>query len=107
MAKREDASRIAETMLRMAGRSVSVCVRQAAAAPPMKVVLKPCLLKASGEAAELLVAASAMADVAGLPEELFSVSARVVVDDAVWRVVSYAAMECGETVIGWRVQMAQ
>jgi hypothetical protein len=71
------------------------------------VVLKPCLLKVSGEAAELLVAASAVGDVAGLPAELFSVSARVVVDDIVWRVVSYSAMECGETVIGWRVQMAR
>ncbi len=75
--------------------------------PPMEVVLKPCVLKAGGEAAELLVAASAVADVAGLAAELFSVSARVVVGDAVWRVVSYAAMECGETVIGWRVQMAR
>lgn len=94
-------------MLRTCGRAVVVRVRQAASAPPMEVALKPCLLKVSGEAAELLVAASAVADVAGLPGELFSVSARVVVDDTVWRVVSYAAMECGETVIGWRVQMAR
>jgi hypothetical protein len=48
-----------------------------------------------------------LADVAGLPEELFSVSARVVVDTTVWRVVSYAAMEYGETTIYWRVQMVR
>jgi len=42
-----------------------------------------------------------------LPAELFSIAARVVVDEIVWRVVSYAALECGETVIGWRVQMAR
>jgi len=29
------------------------------------------------------------------------------VGDAVWRVVSFAAMQCGETMIGWRVQMAR
>jgi hypothetical protein len=73
----------------------------------MEVVLKPCYVKASGGAAEMLVAASAMADVAGLPEELFSISARVVVGDIVWRVVSYAALEYGETVVCWRVQMAR
>ena len=104
---REDAKRIAEAMLHAAGRAVVVRVRQAAAMPPMEVVLKPCLLKVSGEVAELVVAASAVADVAGLAEELFSVATRVVVDEIVWRVVSYAAMECGETVIGWRVQMAR
>jgi hypothetical protein len=79
----------------------------------MEVVLKPCFVKVSGDAAEmgaaaeLLVAASAVAEVAGLPEELFSVSARVVVGDTVWRVVSYAPMEGGETVMCWRVQMAR
>jgi hypothetical protein len=107
MATREDAKRIAETMLRMAGRAVTVRVRQAVSVPPLEVTLKPCLLKASGEAAELLVAGNALADVGGLPEELFGVSARVVADDIVWRVVSYAAMECGETAICWRVQMAR
>jgi hypothetical protein len=73
----------------------------------MEMTLKPCLLKVKGEAAELLVAASAIADVAGLPAELFSVAARIVVDEIVWRVVSYAAVECGETVIAWRVQLAR
>jgi hypothetical protein len=73
----------------------------------MELTLKPCLLKVSGDAAEMLVAASAVAEVAGLPAELFGVSARVVVDEAVWRVVSYAAVECGESVIGWRMQMAR
>jgi hypothetical protein len=107
MATREDAMQIAETMLRVAGRAVTVRVRQSASSPPMEVVLKPCLVKVSGEAAELLVAASALAKVAGLPAELFSISARVVVGDTVWRVVSYAAMECGETVVCWRVQMAR
>jgi hypothetical protein len=107
MATREDAKRIAETMLRFAGRPVIVRVRQAVPGPPMEMVLKPCLVKARGEAAELLVAAVALADVAGLPEELFSVSARVVVDTTVWRVVSYAAMEYGETTIYWRVQMVR
>ncbi len=48
-----------------------------------------------------------MAKVAGLPSELFGISARVVVGDTVWRAVSYAAMECGETVICWRVQLAR
>jgi len=104
---REDAKRVAETMLRTCGRAVMVRVRQAAGVPPMEVVLKPCLLKDKGEVAELLVAAGAVEDISGLPGELFSISARVVVDDTVWRVVSYAAMECGETVIGWRVQMAR
>jgi hypothetical protein len=98
---------MAATLLRLAGRAVTVRVRQPAAGPPMEVVLKPCLLKAKGEAAELLVAASALEEVAGLPDELFSISARVVTDEIVWRVVSYAAMECGETVICWRVQMAR
>jgi hypothetical protein len=107
MATRDDARRIAETMLHTAGRAVVVRVRQAASSPPMEAVLKPCLLKVSGETAEMLVAASALADIAGLPAELFSICARVVADDIVWRVVSYAAMECGETVIGWRVQMAR
>ncbi len=73
----------------------------------MEVVLKPCLLKGNGDAAELLVAAGAVAGVAGLPAELFSIAARVVVDDVVWRVVSYAAMEYGETVAAWRVQLAR
>jgi len=107
MATREDARRIAETMLRMAGRSVTVRLRQLASAPSMEVVLKSCLVKVSGEAAEMLVAASAVADVAGLPAELFSVSSRVAVGETVWRVVSYTAMECGETAICWRVQMAR
>jgi hypothetical protein len=111
MAEREDARRMAETLLRAAGRAVTVRVRHAApgqtGVPPMEVTLKPCFVKASGAAAVMLVAASALAEVAGLPAELFSVSARVVVGDTVWRVVSYAAMECGETVIGWRVQMAR
>ena len=105
--QREDAKRIAETMLRTCGRAVVVRVRQPAGVPPMEVTLKPCVVKVNGEAAEMLVAASALADVAGLPEELFSISARVVADDIVWRVISYAAMECGETVICWRVQMAR
>jgi hypothetical protein len=52
--------RIAETMLHTAGRAVVVRVRQAASSPPMEAVLKPCLLKVSGEAAEMLVAASAL-----------------------------------------------
>jgi hypothetical protein len=42
-----------------------------------------------------------------LPAELFSITARVVADDIVWRVVSYTAMECGETVIAWRVLLAR
>jgi len=103
----EGAERIVETALRMCGRAVVVRVRQTAGVPPMEVVLRPCLLKVKGEVAEIVVAASTVADVAGLAEELFSVAARVVVGDAVWRVVSYAAMECGETVIAWRVQMAR
>jgi hypothetical protein len=73
----------------------------------MEVTLRPCFVKVSGAAAVMLVAASALAEVAGLPAELFSVSARVVAGDTVWRVVSYAAMECGETVICWRVQLAR
>jgi len=105
--QREDAKRTAETMLRTCGRSVILRVRQAAGGPPMEVVLKPCLLKVKDEAAELLVSAGALADVAGLPEELFSVAARVVADEIVWRLVSYAAVECGETVIAWRLQMAR
>jgi hypothetical protein len=104
---REDAKQIAETMLRTCGRTVLLRVRQTTSAPPMEMTLKPCLLKVKGEAAELLVAASAIADVAGLPAELFSVAARIVVDEIVWRVVSYAAVECGETVIAWRVQLAR
>jgi hypothetical protein len=107
MAMREDAKRIAETMLRVAGRAVTVSLRQAASEPPMEIVLKPCYVKVSGQAAEMLVAANALAEVAGLPAELFSVSARVVVGDIVWRVVSYTAMEGGETVICWRVQMVR
>ena len=54
--QREDARQIAETMLRTCGRAVVVRVRQATAMPPMEVTLKPCLLKVSGEVAELLVA---------------------------------------------------
>jgi hypothetical protein len=64
-------------------------------------------LQVKGETAELTVAAGALADVAGLPEEVFGVTARVVAGPTVWRVASYAAMECGETVIGWRVQLAR
>jgi len=103
----DGAERIAETLLNMAGRAVVVRVRPALPATPVEVTLAPCLLKVSSEAAELLVAASAVTGVAILPGNLFSVSSRVVVDDNVWRVISYAAMECGETVIGWRVQMAR
>ena len=103
----DGAERIADTLLNMGGRAVVVRVRQPPPASPTEVTLKPCLLKASGEAAELLVAASAVTDVAGVPAELFSISSRVVVDDTVWRVVSYAAMDCGEAVICWRVQMAR
>ena len=103
----EGAERIAETLLNMGGRAVVVRVRQTPPAPPTEVTLEPCLLKASGEAAELLVAASAVTDVAGVPAQLFSISSRVVADDTVWRVVSYAAMDCGEAVICWRVQVAR
>jgi hypothetical protein len=74
----------------------------------MEMVLKPCVFKTTGEAsAELTVAASAVGAVAGLPAELFSISSRVVADDIVWRVVSYAAVQCGETVVAWRVQVAR
>jgi hypothetical protein len=103
----EGAKRIAETLLNMGGRAVVVRVRPTPPSPPTEVTLKPCLLKASGETAELLVAASAAIDVAVLPAQLFSVSSRVVADDMVWRVVSYVAVECGEAVICWCVQMAR
>jgi hypothetical protein len=101
------AERQIETALRLWGRAVLLRVRQPAAMPPMEATLRPCLLKVSGDAAELLVAAGALEAVAGLPAELFTIAARVVVDDVVWRVVSYTAMECGEAVICWRVQMAR
>jgi hypothetical protein len=111
MATREDARRIVETMLRTAGRSVVVRVRLATPGqvgmPPREVVLKSCFVKVKGAGAVMLVAASALEDVAGLPAELFSVSARMVVGESVWRVVSYAAVACGESVICWRVQMAR
>jgi len=55
----------------------------------------------------LLVAAGAVTGAAVLPGALFSVSSRVVVDDIVWRVVSYTAVECGAAVICWRIQMAR
>lgn len=103
----DGAERIAETLLHMGGRSVVVRVRQTPPAPSTEVTLRPCLLKASGEAAELLVAANAVTDTAVLPAQLFSISSRVVVDDIVWRVLSYAAVDCGEAVICWRVQMAR
>ena len=103
----DGAERIADTLLNMGGRAVVVRVRQTPPALPTEVTLKPCLLKVSGEAAELLVAASAVTAVAVLPAQLFSISSRVVVDDIVWRVISYAAMDCGDAVICWRVQMAR
>ena len=107
MAMREDAKQNTETLLRAAGRAVLLRVWLAPSAPPTEGLLKPCVVKAGGQTAEMLVAASAVGDVDGLPAELFSVSARVEVGDTVWRVVSYAPMECGETVFGWRVQMAR
>jgi len=107
MADRIDALRTSATLLRTCGRAVLLRVLQPAGVPPMEVTLTPCVLKASGDEAELLVAAGALADVAGLPAELFSVAARVIADDIVWRVVSYAAVDCGETVIAWRVQLAR
>jgi hypothetical protein len=73
----------------------------------MEIALKPCVLKPTADTAELLVAASAVANVAGLPAEIFSIYARIIADDIVWRVVSYTAMQCGETVIAWRVQLAR
>jgi len=107
MAKRYDALRTAETLLRTCGSAVLLRVLQATSAPPMEVVLKPCVLKVNGDAAELLVAAGAVEAVAGLPEELFSITARIIAEDIVWRVVSYTAMQCGETVVAWRVQLAR
>jgi hypothetical protein len=107
MASAEGAKRIAETLLNVGGRAVVVRVRLALPAPPTEVTLKPCLLKTNGEAAELLVAAGAVTDAAVLPGALFSISSRVVVDDIVWRVVSYTAVECGAAVICWCVQMAR
>jgi len=107
MAKREDALRTSATLLHTCGRAVLLRVLQTAATPPMEATLKPCLLKTTADAAELLVAASAVANVAGLPAEMFSISARIIADDIVWRVVSYTAMQCGETVIAWRVQLAR
>jgi len=107
MAKRDDALRTSATLLRTCGRAVLLRVLQTAATPPMEATLKPCLLKANADTAELLVVASAVANVAGLPEELFTVTARVIADDIVWRVVSSTAMQCGETVIAWRVQLAR
>jgi len=107
MANRVDALRTSATLLRLCGRAVVVRVLQPAGVPPMEVTLGPCVLKVSGEAAELLVAAGALAAVAGLPAELFSVAARVLADDIVWRVVSYTALEYGGTVVAWRVQLAR
>ncbi len=107
MAKRNDALRTSATLLRTCGRAVVLRVLQLPSDPPMEVVLKPCVLKVNADAAELLVAAGAVAAVACLPAELFSITARVVAEDIVWRVVSYTAMECGETVIAWRVLLAR
>jgi hypothetical protein len=107
MANRPDALRTSATLLRTCGRAVVVRVLQTVSAPPMEVTLTPCVLKASGDTAEMLVAAGALDAAAGLPAELFSTAARVIADDIVWRVVSYAAIGCGQTVVAWRVQLAR
>ena len=106
----EGAARAAEALLRVAGHEVVVRVRRASVGggemPCQELTLRPCVLRSKGATAELLVSAGAVGDV-GTAAELFGVSARVVADDVVWRVVSFAAVECGGKVVCWRVGLGR
>jgi hypothetical protein len=104
------AERAVRTLLRAMGREVVVRVRVGGAdADAQEVKLKPCVLRVKGEAAELVVAASALRGEGGalVANEVFATSSRVVDADVVWRVVGYAPVEGGGRVVAWRVQLAR